>query len=52
MKVKTIVESIVNYLRVIEFEYNTAHGNKSYMKGHRRDKRKLMKAYLYTNKLK
>ena len=42
----------VNYFRVIACEDDTANRKKSYGKDNHNGKRKLMKAYLYTNQLK
>ena len=42
----------VNYLWVIGCEHDAANWNESYRKEHRNGKMKLMKAYMYTNKLK
>ena len=41
----------VNYLRVFDHEYVAANRNVSYWKGFRSGKKKLMKAYIYTNKM-
>ena len=44
--------SKVNYLRIIGCEHDAANWNESYRKDYQYGKRKLKKAYLFTNQLK
>ena len=47
-----MIVHIINSLQDIDCEHDAAIRNESYRKIHRNGKRKLMKAYLYTNQLK
>ena len=51
MKVKIMSMLLANHPQVADCEYVAAFRNESYKKCHRSGKRKLMKAYLYTNEL-